>query len=428
MKTLIRNGHIVNPADGTDGIFDILIDNSTISKVAKDIDAKADNAIDASGKIVMPGIVDIHVHLREPGREDKETIASGTLAAAKGGVTSCLAMPNTTPSIDSAVTVGLLKNIIQKSAVINVCIAGCMTAARKSENLTNIQGLQRSGAIAVSDDGSSVENDSLMLRILETTKECGILPVCHCEDHGLSANGVVNMGLTSTRLGLRGLSSESEYKRVQRDIDLARKAEAKIHIQHVSTKESVKIIEQAKLQGVKVTAEATPHHFSLNEEAVLNYNTNMKMNPPLRSKEDQQAIKEALKSGVIDCIASDHAPHTINEKAIEFARAEFGVVGLETILSVSISELIASGLFDWIKLVEALCLNPARILSIDKGDISTGKDADLIIVDPEKKWIVDAASFLSKSKNSCFLGKELTGLVEHTFYAGKEIYSIENNA
>jgi dihydroorotase len=422
MKLLIKNGRLIDPANNRDEVCDILIENSKISQVAKNIKTPPDDAIEAKDKIVMPGIVDMHAHLREPGREDKETIASGTKAALKGGVTSVLAMPNTQPAIDSPENIRLLKGIIQKTAQANVFICATITKGRLGKELTDITGLKKEGAVAISDDGTSVDSEELMLQALEKAKREGILVIAHCEDKALSAHGVVNLGVISTRLGLRGISKESEYKRIERDIELAKKTKAQIHIAHVSCKESVELIAQAKRKGMPLTAEITPHHLALSEEAVLGFDTNMKMNPPLRSKDDLAALKEALKNGIIDAIASDHAPHTENEKEIEFERAEFGTIGLETELAVAITELVKTGLLDWSGLVQKLCLNPAKILGINKGTLSVGSDADMIVVSADKEWIVKKENFLSKSKNSAFLGKKLSGIVEYTVLGGKIAY------
>ena len=422
MKLLIKNGRVVDPANNIDGLYDILVENSKIAQVAGEITAPADDVIDATDKIVMPGIVDMHVHLREPGREDKETIETGTKAAIKGGVTSLLAMPNTQPAIDCAENVELLKSIIDKTAQANVFICATITRERKGKELTDVAKLKKEMAVAISDDGSSVDNEELMLKALKKAKEQDILVISHCEDRLLSAGGAVNLGIISTRLGLRGIARESEYKRVERDLKLAEKAKARLHIAHVSCKESVDLIAKAKKKGIKVTAEVTPHHFSLNEEAVLGFDTNMKMNPPLRSQEDKEALKEGLKNGIIDAIASDHAPHTENEKEIEFERAEFGVIGLETELAVSITELVKTGLLDWLDLAKKLCLNPARILGINKGTLGAGCDADILVVSPDKEWVVQKAEFVSKSKNSAFLGKKLTGAVEYTICNGRTAY------
>ncbi|MFH0732559.1 MAG: dihydroorotase [Candidatus Omnitrophota bacterium] len=422
MKLLIKNGHVVDPANKIDGVMDILVEGEKISKVARAIDAKAETIIDAAGKIVMPGIVDMHVHLREPGREDKETIFSGTKAAAKGGVTSVLAMPNTLPSLDSMEIIKTLKDIIKKTANVDVFICGAITIGRSGKELTDIDALKKEGIIAISDDGASVDSDELMLKALKEAKKEKLLVICHSEDKSLSGKGVVNRGFTSTRLGLRGISKESEYKRVARDIKLAEETGATIHIAHVSCSETVEIIKKGKLKAVKVTAETAPHYFALDEEVLLDYNTNMKINPPLRTKDDVLAIKEGLKDGTIDVIASDHAPHTENEKEIEFEHAEFGSIGLETELAVSITELINPGVLTWPELIRKMSLNPAKALGIDKGTLGVNKDADITIISPDKEWIVNKVDLVSKSKNSAFIGRKLKGMVEYTICKGNVVY------
>lgn len=423
-KILVKGGRVIDPANKIDAILDILVEGSKIAKIGSQIEADADTIIDAAGKIVIPGLVDMHVHLREPGREDKETIASGTRAAARGGVTSVLAMPNTSTCIDSAENAMLLGSIIRDSANINVLSAGAITKGRFGKELTDVTKLKKAGVLAISDDGASLDSEDLMLGALENAKQEGVLVICHCEDKVLSARGVVNLGLTSTRMGLKGISRDSEYQRVQRDIELAEKTGARLHIAHVSCAESVKIIASAKKKGIKVTCETAPHYFSLNEEDVLCFDPNMKMNPPLRAKSDMLAIRQALKDGTIDAIASDHAPHTENEKEIEFERAEFGVIGLETELAVSITELIKPELLSWPELVEKLALNPAKILGLNKGTLGAGSDADISIIDEDKDWVVQKTDIISKSKNSAFLGRKLNGVVTHTIYSGKIVYQL----
>jgi dihydroorotase len=423
-KLLIKNGRVVDPANNLNAVNDILVEGAKIARVARNINYKTEETIDASGKIVMPGLVDMHVHLREPGREDKETVATGTRAALKGGLTSLLAMPNTTPAIDAPENVELLKGIIKKTSLSNVFIAAAITKGRLGRELTDIHRFKQRGVVAITDDGVSVDSDELFAQALKKAKANKILVICHCENKALSGEGVVNLGLVSTRLGLRGISQESEYRRVQRDIQLAQETGACIHIAHVSCLESVEIIAKAKKRGIRVTAETAPHYFSLTEEAVLDYDTNMKMNPPLRSKQDLEAIKQGLKNATIDVIASDHAPHTENEKDIEFDRAEFGVIGLETELAVSITELVQTGLLSWTQLAEKLALHPARILGIDRGTLGVGLPADIIVISPEKDWVVKKEEIISKSKNSPFLGKKLKGVVEYTILAGEIAYKL----
>jgi len=422
MKLLIKKGRVVDPENHLDETRDILIENGKISQVGKEISNHSAKIIDASGKIVMPGLVDMHVHLREPGREDKETVASATVAALKGGVTSLLAMPNTLPAMDTPEHVKMLKKIIRETAHCCVFMSGAITKERGGKELAEINKFKKEGVLAISDDGASVDNEGLMFKALERARLENLAVVCHCEDKLLSANGVVNLGLTSTKLGLRGISNASEYQRVERDIQLAEKAKSALHIAHVSCKESVELIARAKKKGIKVTAETAPHYFALSEEEVWGYDTNKKTNPPLRSKEDVAAIKTGLRQGIIDVIASDHAPHTENEKDIEFERAEFGVVGLETILAVAITELIHPGILDWSDLVRRLALNPAKILGIDKGRLGVGADADLIVVAADKEWTVEKQQLVSKSKNSAFLGRTLKGIVEYTVLAGDIVY------
>lgn len=424
MNIVIKSGRVIDPDSKTDGVLDVLIENGKVAKVDKDIKASADKIIDAQNKIVMPGIVDMHVHLREPGREDKETICSGTKAAVHGAVTSVLAMPNTEPAIDSPAAASLLKGLIKKGAKANVFICGAITIGRYGKEPVDIAGLKKEGVVAISDDGASVDSESVMQEALEQAKKEDILVICHCEDKQNSNNGQVNLGAISTRMGLRGVSRESEFKIVERDIKLAKKTGARIHIAHVSCKESVELIRQAKKSGVRVTCETAPHYFSLSEEAVLGFDTNFKMNPPLRTKEDRLAIKEGLSEDVIDVIASDHAPHTENEKEIEFERAAFGVIGLETELAVSIKELVDSGLMKWPELINKLSFNPARILGINKGTLRKGSDADIAVIAPCEEWVVAKESLLSKSKNSPFLGVSLKGIVEYTICSGKIVYKV----
>ncbi len=422
MKLLIKNSRVIDPANSIDEVADILVEEGRIIKIAKEINVSAQETIDASGKIAMPALVDMHVHLREPGREDKETISSATLAALKGGIGSVLAMANTAPTMDSCENIRLLKELIKNSSHVNVYVCAAITKGRSGEELTDIAKLKGEGAVAISDDGASLDNEELLLKALVKAKECKVLTICHCEDKKLSGAGVINLGLTSTRLGLRGISKESEYKRVERDVLLADKSSSPIHITHISCKESVEIIAKAKNKGVKVTCDSAPHYFSLTEEELINYDTNLKMNPPLRAKEDVAAIKQGLKDGTIDAIASDHAPHTINEKEIEFERSEFGVIGLETLLAVSISELAAPGILSFSELVKRIALNPARILGIKKGTLSVNSDADIVIIDPDKQWLVRKEEIVSKSKNSAFLGRKLTGVVEYTIVNGRVAY------
>ena len=423
MKILIKNAKVISPKDNLDDVLDILIEGSVIKDIRKDINLNVDKLIDAKDKIVMPAIVDMHVHLREPGREDKETIASGTMAAVHGGVGSLLSMPNTLATIDCVENVRLLKEIISKNAKANVFICGAITKSRLGKELTDIEALKEEGVIAISDDGNSVDNEELLLEALKITKRLKIITIEHCEDKSISKDGVMNLSFVSTCLGLKGMPREAEYKRVKRNIELASKVDAPIHITHVSCLESVEIIREAKKRGLKVTADTAPHYFSLTEEAVRTYDSNFKMNPPLRTEADVLAIKEALADGTIDAIISDHAPHTENEKEIEFDKAEFGIIGLETELAVAITELLDKKILSFNELVKKFTENPARILNIDKGSLGINKTADLIIVDPNKEWVVKKGFFFSKSKNSPFIGRTLKGIVNCTIISGEIVYS-----
>ncbi len=424
MKILIKKGRVVDPANNIDAVKDVLVDAASISKIDDDIDSAADTVIDASGKIVMPGIFDMHVHLREPGREDKETVESGTRAALAGGVTSLLAMPNTSPSMDSPENIAHLKKIILHTGQMNVFIAGSITKDRRGLAVVDVALLKKSGVFAITDDGSSVDSDEVMLSAMQEAKREGVLVICHCEDKRLSSQGVMNLSFVSTMLGLRGIPAESEYMRVQRDIELAKKSKARIHIAHVSCAKSVELISKAKKEGVSVSAESAPHYFTLIDEDLFGYDTNLKMNPPLRTKEDRAAVIEGLKNGTIDVIASDHAPHTENEKEIEFDRAEFGVIGLETELAVAVTELVEKGILDWKSLVSKLSLNPARILGINKGTLGEGCDADIAIIDPKKEWKVAKDKIVSRSKNCAFLGRTLKGVIDYTICGGKIAYKL----
>jgi dihydroorotase len=424
MSILIRQGHIIDPTQNIDTVQDMLIVDGKIADIADTISNKAIQIIDAKNLLVFPGIVDMHTHLREPGREDKETIETATSAALKGGVTSVLAMPNTTPCIDSAQAVGMLQKRIQKSAQVNVFIAGAITKNRKGYALVDFKGLKNKGVLAFTDDGSSVDDEKLLSKAFVLARELNMPIICHCEDTQLSADGVVNKGIVSTRMGLRGVSKESEYKRIERDIMLAESTGARIHIAHISCAESVEAVKTAKQRGARVTAETCPHYIMLCEDDVTGFDTNKKMNPPLRSADDRDALKKAIKDGTIDVLSSDHAPHTENEKDIEFERAAFGVIGLETLLSVAVTALHHTGLVDVKKIVQLCSTNPSQILGINKGLLAQGSDADVTIFDPCMEWVVEKKDIVSKSKNSAFLGKRLKGKVTHTIVNGQLSYSL----
>ncbi|MFH1752636.1 MAG: dihydroorotase [Candidatus Omnitrophota bacterium] len=425
---IIKNGYIVDPGNKREGVFDILIQGRKIVSVEKDIKAKDANVIDATGKIVLPGLIDMHVHLREPGRENMETVLSGTRAAVAGGVTSVCSMPNTYPAIDNQKALKELKDIIKKDASSYVFMVGAITVNRGGKVLVDIEKMKAAGAIALSDDGSSVHDSAVMASALKKAKENDILIISHCENEELSKGGVVNEGIMATKLGLKGIPKRAEYEIIERDIMLAKKAKARIHIAHVSTKESVAIIRKAKKEGARVTAETAPHYFSLTDTCCETYDTRTKMNPPLRSKEDLEAIKKGLLDGTIDAIASDHAPHGKHEKEITFDEAAFGIIGLETSLALAIMGLAKGEKAPWMKIAELMSLNPARILGLKKGAISEGWDADITIVDPEKEWVYTKESVVSKSKNSPFLDWQFKGKPTGAIVGGRLVLRDEKFA
>jgi dihydroorotase len=419
---IIKNGHVVDPASGIEGAFDILIQGSKIKDLDRTIEAKGQEVIDAKKKIVTPGLIDMHVHLREPGREDIETVRSGTCAGIAGGMTSVCAMPNTDPAIDTKESVRYLRQAIKKRALAHVFMTGAITRARAGRALADMKAMKQEGIVAVSDDGNSIPDETLMQNALKEAKKNGLLLISHCEDTSISKNGVVNEGIIATKLGLPGIPKRAEYEFVQRDLACAKKTGTKIHIAHVSCKESVEIIRKAKKNGIRVSAETAPHYFSLEEEACVTYDTRTKMNPPLRTAEDVAAIRKALKDGTIDAIASDHAPHGKHEKEIEFEHAAFGIIGLETSLALAIMHLIDEADISWKKLVLLMSANPARILGLDrKGRLSPGSDADITIIDPEKKWTYTKDVIVSKSKNSPFINRTLKGAATDVIVAGKVV-------
>jgi len=419
MNILIKNGHIIDPANKVDEKLDLLVTDNKIGKLVKPGSLSQDKAqvIDAAGKLVVPGLIDMHVHLREPGFEYKETILTGTAAAKAGGFTSVCCMPNTNPVNDNqTVTRFILDQARDASA--RVFPIGAVTKGSLGEELTEMADLRAAGCVAISDDGRPVANAAVMRRAMEYSKIFDLLVISHCEESKLSDKGVMNEGSVSTELGLRGIPNAAEEIMVAREIALAELTKARVHIAHVSTAGSVRIICDAKVRGVKVTAETCPHYFSLTEEAVQGYNTLAKMNPPLRTAQDVAAIKQGLKDGTIDVIATDHAPHGMDEKSGEFDYALFGIVGLETALGLAL-KLVEEGVLSLTDLIKTMSLNPALALNLNKGTLSPGVDADITIIDPAETWVVDASSFKSKSKNTPFNGWKLRGRAVQTIVGGR---------
>ena len=422
---LIQNGHVVDPANQVDGVADVFIQNGKIEKVGKGLKVKADQVIDAKGKIVTPGLVDIHVHLREPGFEYKETIATGTLAAVAGGVTSVACMPNTNPPIDDQSIVYFIKSKAEKEGHCHVFPVGCISKRREGAEMAELGELKKAGAVGLSDDGSPIMNAELMRRVMEYAKMHDLVVIDHCEDMDLSNNGVMHEGAAATTLGLRGIPAASETVMVARNIVLAEMTGAKFHVAHMSTAGSVELVRQAKKKGLNVTAETAPHYWSLSDKSIKNYNANFKMNPPLRSEEDVAAIRKALKEGIIDCIATDHAPHSSTEKQCEFDEAAFGIVGLETLFAVTYSHLVEPGVVSLSRAIELLTVAPSKIVGINKGTLSEGADADVAIFDITTDKKVDVNQFKSKGRNSPFNGWNLKGWAVTTIVSGVVKYQAE---
>lgn len=418
MRTLIKNGRIIGSKTGKNGIFDILIENGTIIEIGSNLDIKSGNLIDADGRYVLPGLVDAHCHLRDPGYEYKEDIETGTMSAAAGGFTSIACMPNTNPVIDSESVISYIINKARQEGLVNVYPIGAISKGLKGQELAEIGELKFAGAVAISDDGRPVSNSELMKNALLYASMFDISVISHCEDSSLSYEGAMNEGFESTILGLKGIPSASEAIMVARDLILAEYTKTPIHIAHVSTELSVDLIRNAKRRGVKVTAETCPHYFSLTEEACDGFNTLAKVNPPLRTAKDVDAVIEGLKDGTIDIIATDHAPHHEDEKNVEFNLAASGIVGFETALPLAITYLVKPGHLTMEDLVEKMCINPSKLLALNKGTIDIGKSADIIIVDADDEFVVDINKFHSKSKNSPFNGFKLTGSVSYTIVNG----------
>lgn len=418
----ITGGRVIDPETKTDRVTDVYVGSGVIKEIRKSGRAiEAKQTIDAKGKLVVPGLIDMHTHLREPGREDEETIYTGSCAAVAGGFTSICCMPNTQPPIDNQESV---KFVYQKAkeAKCNIYCIGCATKGQKGEELTEMHDLVQAGVVAISDDGLPVGSARVMRNALEYSKMFDLPIISHCEDPNLSADGVMHEGFVSTELGMCGIPSVAEEVMVARDIKLAEFTGARVHVAHVSTEGSVELIRQAKRRGVRVTCEATPHHFTLTHELIRTFDTNAKVNPPLRTQEDVQAIKRGLKDGTIDCIATDHAPHSIEEKEVEFDFAPFGLVGLETALGLIVTELIDQKVLTWAQAIAKLTSNPSRILKLRGGGLKVNSPADITIIDPKVSWTVDPSKFKSKSKNSPFGGRELKGKVLCTIINGTVVY------
>jgi len=416
MDILIKNGRIIDPANKIDQILDVLVQDDKIIRIDKSISCEGARIIEAKGCLVVPGLVDMHVHLRDPGYEYKEDIVSGTKAAAAGGFTSVACMPNTKPVNDNKTVTLYIRNKAKEQGFAHVFPIGSITKGLKGESLAEIGELKDAGCVAISDDGVPVGSGELMRRAMEYAKPFDIPIISHAEDLSLVGEGVMNDGFVATELGLKGIPWVAEDAATARDVMLSEFTGARLHIAHVSTKGSVEIIRAAKKRGVRVTAEATPHHFMLTDEAVRGYNTHAKMNPPLRSADDVQAVRDGLADGTIDAIATDHAPHHYDEKNVEFNVALNGIVGLETALPLSL-RLVDEGVLSLTQAIELLTVNPSKILGINRGTLSVGCLADITVIDPNVKWEINSETFESKSRNTPF---------DHWSVKGKAILTICN--
>ncbi len=418
MKPLvIKGGRVIDPANNVDEVRDVFIAGGKIS-TAKTDDAEV---LDATGKIVTPGLIDMHVHLREPGRGDKETIETGTRCAARGGFTTVVCMPNTTPAADNTGTIAFIKQRAAEASLVNVFPTGAISKELKGEEMAPIGSLKRAGVVAITDDGRCVQNNELMRRAVEYAKMFELPVLDHCQDYALTADGVMHEGHWSIALGLRGWPALGEEVIIARNILLAEQTDWWIHCQHLSSAGSVALVREAKKRGVKISAEACPHHFTLTDESLKDYDTNFKMNPPLRTTRDREALLEGLADGTIECIASDHAPHCTYEKEVEFDNAPFGILGLETQLALSM-ELVRNKVLTLPALVTKFTTNPARLLRLSKGTLSPGADADVTVIDPDHEWTYDVEQSASKSRNSPFHGWKLKGKSVATIVGGRIVW------
>lgn len=441
MTLLIKGGQVINPATGMDEVADVYVEDGKVSQIGKGLKVKADQKIDAKGCYVMPGFIDMHVHLRDPGFEQKETIETGCQAAAHGGFTTILAMPNTKPVVDNPDVVEYVHNKAKAVGCVNVMQVGAVTKGQKGVELSDIEGMAKVGIRAISEDGKSVMNAQLYREAMQKAAELDLTVLAHCEDINMVNGGVMNQDKHSEELGLRGITNSVEDIIVARDIMLSKETGARLHLCHCSTYESVNMVKHAKMEGIHVSAEVCPHHFTLTSDDIhkvdaiihqeqqisveADADTNFKMNPPLRTKRDVEMLKEGLRDGVMDVIATDHAPHTFEEKNTSMKKAPFGIVGLETAACLTYSELVLGGYLTPMQMAEKMSYNPAKIIGIEKGDISEGKTADIVIFDPEKTYTIDKNKFASKGRNTPFHGRKVTGKVMYTIVDGAVVYSAE---
>jgi dihydroorotase len=422
---ILKNGRVIDPANDRDAVGEVLVRDGKIVDSLSEAERSEAEVIDAAGLVVAPGLVDIHVHLREPGQTHKEDIRSGTRAAAAGGFTSIVCMPNTSPVADNPGTVQRILDSAQRKAVVNVYPTGCLTIGMNGEQLAPIGSLEKIGVVAVTDDGKCVQNNEIMRRAVEYAKMFNLVVMDHCQDASMTQGSVMNEGYWSLRLGLKGWPSAAEDLVIARNVELSRVTGAHIHMQHVSTANGVDIIRRAKERGIRVSGEAMPHHMYFTDEDCKTYDTHFKMNPPLRTAADREAVIEGVLDGSLDIIATDHAPHSPDEKDAEFDYAPFGIIGMENALAASLEVLYHTGKCDLKFLLARLTHLPAEIVNLPKGTLSVGADADLVVFDPDAAWTVDPAKFQSKSRNCPWNGMTLRGLVKRTIVAGKTVWDGE---
>ena len=423
MTILIKNGRLINPSENLDKVMDIFVEDGIIKEKAETIDRQADSVIDAAGCYVMPGLIDLHVHFRDPGLTYKEDIETGSKAAAKGGFTTVCCMPNTKPVVDNVETVKYIIEKGEKTGLTNVLPVGAVTKNMAGVEITDVEELKKAGICAISEDGKSVMNSGVYRKAMKNAAKANVPVLAHCEDINLVEGGVINLGDKSSELGVKGISNAVEDVIAMRDIMLAKETGATLHLCHCSTKDSVEMVKRAKEEGIKVTAEVCPHHFSMCSDDITSNDGNFKMNPPLRAREDMEALIKGLQDDIMDVISTDHAPHSAEEKAKDLEHAPFGIVGLETSVALTVTNLVKKGYLTPMQMAAKMSYNPAKVLGIPKGTLDEGKIADITIIDPDKEYTIDVNTFESKGKNTPFDGYKVSGEVEYTILNGKVVYS-----
>lgn len=423
MTILIKNGRLINPSENLDKVMDIFVEDGIIKEKAESIEKQADTVIDAAGCYVMPGLIDLHVHFRDPGLTYKEDIETGSKAAAKGGFTTVCCMPNTKPVVDNVETVKYIIEKGEKTGLTNVLPVGAVTKNMAGVEITDVEELKKAGICAISEDGKSVMNSGVYRKAMKNAAKANVPVLAHCEDINLVEGGVINLGDKSSELGVKGISNAVEDVIAMRDIMLAKETGATLHLCHCSTKDSVEMVKRAKEEGIKVTAEVCPHHFSMCSDDITSNDGNFKMNPPLRAREDMEALIKGLQDDIMDVISTDHAPHSAEEKAKDLEHAPFGIVGLETSVALTVTNLVKKGYLTPMQMAAKMSYNPAKVLGIPKGTLDEGKIADITIIDPDKEYTIDVNTFESKGKNTPFDDYKVSGEVEYTILNGKVVYS-----